>query len=249
MRILLFAKRGAKEVLRDPVNLFFGLGFPLILLVLMSVINANIPAEADMRLFEIESLAPGMAMFGATFMALFSGMLLAKDRTASFLTRLFASPMTSVDFILGYTAPMIVMAAAQGVITFAAALAFGLEFSVKIPLAVLVVLPAAVLFVGIGLLTGSLLNDKAVGGICGALLANMAGWLSGIWFPLDLAGGAFKTIAEALPFYHGAEAAKAALSGDFAGILPHLGVVSGYAAVAYTLAVIVFKKRMSGDKT
>ena len=46
MRILLFARRNTKEVLRDPVNFFFGLGFPLVLLVLLSIINGAIPPEA-----------------------------------------------------------------------------------------------------------------------------------------------------------------------------------------------------------
>lgn len=110
MRIILFAKRNMKEILRDPINLFFGLGFPLILLVLLLIINANIPSEANNTMFSIEKLAPGLAMFGTAFMAMFAGMLLSKDRTSSFLMRLFASPMTSLDFILGYTLPLVVMA-------------------------------------------------------------------------------------------------------------------------------------------
>ena len=32
MRMLTFAKRNIKEILRDPINLGFGLGFPLVLL-------------------------------------------------------------------------------------------------------------------------------------------------------------------------------------------------------------------------
>ena len=87
--MLLFANRNTKEVLRDPINLFFGLGFPLVLLVLLSIINTAIPPEANNPMFEIENLAPGLSMFGSAFMALFTGMLLAKARTSSFLARLF----------------------------------------------------------------------------------------------------------------------------------------------------------------
>jgi ABC-2 type transport system permease protein len=248
MRIFLFAKRNSKEILRDPINFFFALGFPLILLALLTAINNALPEEAGNTAFAIESLAPGLATFGPVFMALFSGMLLSKDRTSSFLMRLFTSPMTALDFILGYTFPIIIMAAAQAVITFLAAWLLGLPFTVNILLAVVVVIPVAILFIGIGLLCGGLMNDKAVGGICGALLTNVAGWFSGIWIPLDLIGGAFKSVAAALPFYHGAEATKAAISGNFGDILPHLAVVVGYAAVAYVLAVIVFRWKMSGDK-
>lgn len=98
MRMFLFAKRNIKEILRDPINLFFSIGFPLVLLVLLSIINSSIPPEAKNTMFQIKNLAPGLAMFGSVFMALFAGMLLSKDRTSSFLMRLFTSPMTAADF-------------------------------------------------------------------------------------------------------------------------------------------------------
>jgi ABC-2 type transport system permease protein len=248
MRIILFAKRNIKEILRDPINLFFGLGFPLILLVLLSVINASIPPEANNPMFSIENLAPGLAMFGTAFMALFTGMLVSKDRTSSFLMRLFASPMTSFDFILGYTLPMLVMSLAQAAITLLASCIAGLELTVNLLFAILVTMLTSLLFVGFGLLFGSLLNDKAVGGICGALLTNVAGWLSGVFIPIDLIGGAFKKAAEILPFYHSVQAIKATLDGNFVEILPHLIIVLGYTIVIFILAIIVFHRRMSGDK-
>lgn len=248
MRIVLFAKRNTKEILRDPINLFFGLGFPLILLMLLSIINASIPAEANNTMFSIENLAPGLAMFGTAFMALFSGMLLSKDRASSFLMRLFASPMTSFDFILGYTLPMIVMASAQAAITLLASCIVGLEFTVNLLLTILVTTLTSLLFVGFGLLFGSLLDDKAVGGICGALLTNVAGWLSGVFIPIDLIGGAFKKAADILPFYHSVQAIQAVLHGNFGELLPHLTVVLGYSVVIFALAVIVFQRKMSGGK-
>ncbi|MBM6968127.1 ABC transporter permease [Pseudoramibacter alactolyticus] len=246
MRMLLFAKRNVKEVLRDPVNLFFGLGFPLVLLALLSIINAAIPPEAENPMFQIENLAPGLAMFGSVFMALFAGMLLSKDRTSSFLMRLFASPMTSGDFILGYTLPMLVITIGQAAITLLAAGALGLEINIHILFAVAVTALTSLLFVGAGLFFGSLLNDKAVGGVCGALLTNVAGWLSGVFVPIDLIGGAFKKTTDILPFYHGVEAIRAALSGSAGQMLPHLAVVMGYAVVIFALAMIVFKRKMSG---
>jgi len=248
MRSLLFAERNVKEVLRDPINLFFGLGFPLILLILMSAINSNIPAEAGNTMFEINNLAPGIATFGPVFMSLFSGMLLSKDRTSSFLMRLFTSPMTSANFIMGYTLPMILFAICQSIITFFAAGLLGLTISANILLAIVTLVPTTVLFIGIGLLCGSLMNDKAVGGICGALLTNVAGWLSGIWFPIELVGGRFKTLCQWLPFYHGAQATKDAISGRFNDILPNLAVVSIYAVVIYIVAIMVFRRKMSSGK-
>ena len=181
MRMVLFAKRNIKEILRDPVNLFFSLGFPLVLLVLLSIINAAIPPEAKNTMFQIKNLAPGLAMFGSVFMALFAGMLLSKDRTSSFLMRLFTSPMTAADFILGYTLPMLVMTIVQAAITLLAAGAFGLDIHINILFAISMTAVTSLFFVGTGLLFGSLLNEKAVGGVCGALLTNIAGWLSGVF--------------------------------------------------------------------
>jgi len=247
MRVVLFSKRNTKEIIREPLNFFFGLGFPLILLLLLSIINASIPAEANNAMFEIDNLAPGLAMFGTAFMALFSGTLVAKDRTSSFLMRLFASPMTATDFILGYTLPMIAMTAVQCTITFLASLIFGLQFTVSILFAILITVITSFLFVGIGLLCGTLLNDKAVGGICGALVTNIAGWFSGIFIPIDLIGGAFKVITDILPFYHVVEAIKAALQVDFSVMLPHLGVVLAYALIIYIIAIYAFNNKMKGD--
>ncbi len=248
MRTLLFAKRNTKEILREPLNLAFGLGFPLILLALLSVINASIPAEAGNTMFEIGNLAPGLAMFGTAFMALFGGMLLAKDRTTSFLTRLFASPMRAADFLLGYTAPLIVMAAVQATMTLLAALICGLQITAGILLAIVVTALTSLLFIGLGLLCGSLFNDKAVGGLCGALLTNLAGWLSGVFIPIELIGGGFETFCHVLPFYQSVQAIKFAIDGDFVGMLPHLEIALAYAIGIYAIAIFVFRYKMRGDK-
>jgi ABC-2 type transport system permease protein len=240
MKTMAFASRNSKEILRDPLNLAFGLGFPLVVLFLLSAIQANIP----IGLFKIENLAPGIAVFGLSFISLFSGMLIAKDRSSSYLMRLYSSPLTAGNFILGYTLPLLPMATMQSVICFAAALVLGLSLSANILLVLVVLIPAAVLFIAIGLLAGSLLTDRQVGGICGALLTNLAAWLSGTWFDLDLVGGAFKTIAYALPFVHAVDAGKAALAGNFAEIFPHIGWVTGYALAILLIAVFVFSKKM-----
>ncbi len=243
-RMILFARRNAKEILRDPINLFFGLGFPLILLLLLSVINAAIPPEAGNTMFTIDNLAPGLAMFGSVFMALFAGMLLAKDRTSSFLLRLFASPLRAVEFILGYTLPMLAITLAQALLTLLVSGFGGLAITLCLLPAAVVPTLCALLFVGLGLLCGSAMNDRAVGGVCGALLTNVAGWLSGVFVPIDLIGGVLKTVADVLPFYHSVKAIRAVLGGNFAGSLPHLAVVLGYTVAIFALAILLFRRKM-----
>src|SRR5690554_4961538 len=99
MKTLAFASRNSKEITRDRTNLAFGIGFPVVLLLLLTAIQTNVPVE----LFSIEHLTPGIAIFGLSFISLFSGMLIAKDRSTSFMMRLFTSPLNAADFIFGYT--------------------------------------------------------------------------------------------------------------------------------------------------
>jgi len=240
MKMLTFARRNAREVLRDPLNLCFGLGFPIVLLLLLSAIQANIPVE----LFEIEHLTPGITVFGLAFMTLFSATIIAKDRGSSLLSRLYTTPLTALDFILGYTLPILPIAVGQAVICYAVALILGLSFTVNILWAVLFMIPVSLLFIGLGLLCGSIFNDKQVGGICGALLTNLTAWLSGVWFDLDLVGGVFKKIAYALPFVHAVELERAVLAGNFNNILPHLWWVLGYGIAATVAAVLLFLRQM-----
>ena len=240
MRMLTFATRNAKEIVRDPLNLCFGLGFPLVLIVLLSAIQASIPVS----LFEIQHLTPGITVFGLSFMTLFSATMIAKDRASALLQRLYTTPLTPLDFILGYTLPILPIAVAQSVVCYAVAIPLGLDVTVHVLYAVLSIVPISLLFVGLGLLFGSILNDKQVGGVCGALLTNLSAWLSGIWFDLELVGGAFQKIAYALPFVHAVEMERAILSGNFSAALPHLVWVLGWAMIVLVLAVLLFLRQM-----
>lgn len=240
MRMLSYSLRTAKEILRDPLNLGFGLGFPLVLLFLLSAIQANIPVS----LFALEMLTPGLTVFGLAFMTLFSAALIAKDRSSSLLQRLYTTPLRPADYILGYMLPVLPISAAQCVLCYLAAACLGLKLTVNVLWAVLLLIPAEIFFIALGLLCGSVLTDKQVGGICGALLTNLTAWLSGVWFDLNLVGGAFKAIAYALPFVHAVEMERAVLMGNFGDILPHLLWVLAYGAVTLVAAVLLFLRQM-----
>lgn len=240
MRMLAFAKRCFKEILRDPLNIAFGLGFPVVLLLLLSAIQANVPVD----LFAIERLAPGVAVFGLSFLALFSSTLVAKDRESSFLQRLYATPMKPVDFILGYTLPILPLAVGQTVVCYLVAVALGLSVSVNLLLALLAILPVALFYVSLGVLCGSVLNVKQVGGVCGALLTNLSAWLSGVWFDLSLVGGWFEGAAKLLPFLHAVELERNIVAGNFSAVLGNILPVAIYAVVAAIGATLLFLRQM-----
>ncbi len=240
MRRMSFAKRCTKEILRDPINLAFGLGFPLVLLLLLSAIQDNIPVS----LFEIDTLTPGITVFGLSFMTLFSATLIAKDRESAFLQRLYTTPLTGFDFILGYMLPILPIALGQTVICYLFAIPLGLTVSVNMVYAVVGIIPMAIFNIALGLLCGSILGVKQVGGICGALLTNLSAWFSGVWFDLNLVGGTFKRIAHALPFVHAAELEKALFNGNLEDAVSHILPILLYSALITVAAVFCFLWQM-----
>ncbi len=240
MKMIFFAQRNFKEMLRDPLVILFGLGFPVILLFLLSAIQHNIPVD----LFEISNLAPGITIFGLSFISLFTATIISKDRGSSFLQRLYTTPMTAFDFLLGYILPVIPIAVMQSAVCYLVAIFLGLDISINILVAILFIAVISLLFISIGLLCGSLLNDKQVGSICGALLTNLCAWLSGVWFDLSLVGGAFEKIAHMLPFYHAVKIEQAIIIGSFESILAHIVWVIGYTVVVFSLAVYFFIRQM-----
>ncbi len=240
MRMITFAKRCAKEILRDPINLGFGLGFPLVLLVLLSSLQANIPVN----LFEINTLTPGITVFGLSFMTLFSATLIAKDRESALLQRLYTTPLTGFDFIMGYMLPLLPMTIGQVLLCYLFAIPLGLTVSVNILYAVIGIIPMAVFNIALGLLCGSVFGVKQVGGICGALLTNLSAWLSGVWFDLELVGGFFERIANLFPFVHAAEMEKALFSGNLEVAVTHILPILLYSAFVTVAAVFCFFRQM-----
>ena len=240
MKMRTFAQRCCKEILRDPLNLGFGLGFPLVLLLLLSAIQANVPVS----MFEIDTLTPGITIFGLSFMTLFSATLIAKDRESAFLQRLYTTPLTGLDFILGYMLPILPISLGQTIICYLVAIPLGLTVSINIVYAIIGVIPMAIFNIALGLLCGSVLGVKQVGGICGALLTNLSAWLSGVWFDLKLVGGFFEKTANVLPFLHAVEMEKALFAGDFLLAAWHFLPVFLYSALITILAVLCFLVQM-----
>lgn len=243
MRILVFSKRNLKEILRDPLSVAFCIGLPLFLLFLISMIQKS----TSVPIFEIQNFAPGIAIFSFSFITLFSSNLISKDRNTSFLMRLFSSPLKAYEYILGYTLPLVLIAFLQSVLCFICAILLGLEFNINVIYSLFALLPISLLFIFFGLLFGSIFNDKQTAGIT-SIYIQIAALSSGMWFDLNLIGGAIKTIAYLLPFAHSLDIIKGILIGDFTGLLPHIIWVVGYIIVVSFLAIKVFKNKMTSGE-
>ncbi|MGX8832586.1 ABC transporter permease [Amedibacillus sp. YH-ame6] len=240
MKTLTFASRNTKEILRDKVNLFFGIVFPVLLLGLLTLIQSNLPVEQ----FPLRTLAPGIAVFGLSFISMFSGFLIAKDRTSSFMMRLMSSPMKSYNFIGGYVLPLIPMSFIQTTICYIAALCLGLPFSIRIIACIVASVPISLIFISIGLICGTLFTDKQVGSLCGAVLTNLVAWLSSTWFDVSLVGGWFENLANALPFLHAVNLGRNIYAGNWNMLGNDFVVILMYALILSVISIYVFTRKM-----
>ena len=252
-RTISFTKRNLLEMSRDPLSYIFCIAFPIVMLVIMSVVNASIPKQANMTIFRIDNLAGGIAIFGHTFVMLFTAINVAKDRNGSFLTRMFASPMESRDFANGYILPMIVVALAQTVVSFTVSLIIAkiTNYDLKISgllMAIIPLLPSALMFTAIGMIAGTLFNEKAAPGIC-SIFISLGSFVGGIWYDVDGVGGVMQKISRCTPFYYAVKAVRSAIALDFSRddfFLPMI-VVTGAAVILTVTACFAFRGKMRAD--
>ena len=248
-RIRLFTVRTLREILRDPLSFVICLGVPLVLLVAMYALFS--PTEPW---FTLDMLPPGIAVFSGAFAMLYMALLVSRDRATWFLTRLYSSPLTDGDFVLGYALPGILIGAGQLVICWAASAVTGLVagetawLGIGILPAVLSALPMVVCFVFIGILSGSLFSDKAAPGLSSVVISG-AGFLSGAWMPVESLSEGFRTFCAWLPFYPAVRAGRAALAGNAltGDFWRDEAVVCAYTAVFVIAAVLAFRYKARHD--
>jgi len=252
MRTLTFAGRNIKEFLRDPLSYIFCLGFPVIMLIIMSIVNKSIPSEEGMTIFNIENLSPGIAVFGMTFIMLFTALQISKDRCSAFLIRLYTSPMKPSEFICGYTFPIIIISTAQCLITYTASFIISLIIDSEISISgmlisSLMLIPSEIMFIGLGLLFGSLFNDKSAPGLC-SIIITLSCLLGGIWMDVDSLSGGLKKICEILPFYHAVRIGRMTVNGIYDDFGKSMLIICIYAVIIYTISITVFNIKMKNDK-
>ena len=250
---LAFAKRNLLEMSRDVLSYIFCIIFPIVMLVIMTVVNESIPKESGMTIFRIDNLTGGVIIFGQFFIMLFSAITLANDRNSFFLVRLFSTPMKSLDFILGYFLPMLFIALIQTTLTLISALiiSFITGYTLSVPgllLALPASVPSAVMFTATGLIFGSIFSEKAAPGICSVIIS-LGSFLGGIWFDAEGTGGILLKISKCTPLLYCTKVTRSSIGLDLSASafrLPFM-LVSLCAVILTTLAVLVFTKKMKAD--
>ena len=241
MRMINFAKRNFKELIRDPFSLGFEIVLPLFLLFIFQ--QFNIPSEN----YKLENFTPSIILFGFSFITLFTATLIAKDRTSSLLIRLGTSPMKSSDYILGYILSLLPIVLIQNILFFVTAIIMGLEFTISIIPTILVSMIISIFFISLGILIGSLVSEKGTGAL-GSIVVQLVCFTSGMYFPKEVMGEVFEFICKSLPFEACLTIIQGALHNDFSNLtLVHIIVFSIYFMAVILLSVIIFKKKMISD--
>jgi len=252
-KIKAFSLRCGKEILRDPLSYIFCVGFPLVMLAVMTLVDRSIPKAVNMTIFRIPSLCGGVMIFGLTFVMLFTAMTVAKDRSGAFLMRMYATPMTAADFTLGYLLPMLVISLVQAALIAAASLVISLLTDGGLTVGGLLLslpaaLPSAVLFASLGLMFGTLFNEKAAPGLC-SIIISLGSFLGSVWFDAEATGGVLLRISKCLPFYYCTKSVRAAVRLELtpdAFFMPLL-VVCCCAAIITVGAAAVFRLKMRAE--
>ena len=241
-RIFILTKRNIKEILRDPLSLIFTLGMPLFMEIFFYLIFHNMTSQ-----FEMKYLAPGIVVFAQSFISLFIGLLIAIDRSTSFLNRLYVSSAKSFEFILSYALSILPIIFIQSVLFFIVGCIIDSSIiGVEMIFAILISLVTSLFFIAVGILLGTICNEKSIGGISSIVIAGQS-ILSGMWFPVDGLNKGMMTFMKVLPFRNATLLVQNTMNGIndvFNDFLLLMGIVLAYTIVAFVIAVIIFKNKM-----
>ena len=241
-RIFALTKRNLKEIVRDPLSLIFMLALPLFMEILFYFLFHELTAQ-----FEMKFLAPGIVVFSQAFLSLFTGLLIALDKSSSYLTRLYVSKARPFEFIFSYAFSILPITAVQSVLFFLVGGLFDTSlFSWGMLYAFLIGFVPSLFFIAVGILLGSVCNEKSVGGVASIVIMGQS-VLSGMWFPIEGLGGGMITFMKVLPFKNMTMLVMNAFNGVtdlFSDFLLPLIIVSGCTIVAFAAAILAFKNNM-----
>lgn len=251
MNKLIFAKRNLKDIFREPLSLVFNLLFPILMLFVFELIIGDMSEEEVLMQtpqFAINRLAPSLCAFSFSFLMLFTGMLVSKDRTTDFLARLKSSPLTCSDFIVGYVLPMIPIGFLQIVLCYGISMFFGLTLTWTLLLSIISMIPLMIMFICLGVLFGSMFNDKVVSGVC-SLFISISAIFGGMFMPLDnIKGSIMYNLSYSLPFANSLKLTRCVIDNDYNNIIIPLLVVLGYLLAVVSLAILFFRHKYKGDR-
>lgn len=239
-KTLILAKRNLKEIIRDPLSLAFNAAFPIVMLFVLELITDSLEYVPEQ--FLINNYSVGICVFGYTFAMMFTAMLIAEDKNGEFVNRLNMAPISKASYLTGYYIAVAPVMAAQTVLFLLCSCALGLDFSFRLLIAFVYLIPSAILFVVLGVFIGTAVKNGRQAGPACSILVSVTSMLGGVFMPID-GMGVFTTIANILPFSHSVRIATGVFNGDYGCIYPHILWVIGYALAVFAVTVLLYKRK------
>lgn len=233
----------SKLFLREPLALFFGVAFPLVLLVIVGSIPSSQQADKTLGgLRFVDVYVPVLLAFVLAMLALSAlPVILASYREKGILRRLSTTPVPpswvlaaqlAINFVVAVTAMILIVGIGR------------LVFDVALPRQligfVLAVLLAAAALLALGLFVAAIApNGRAANGI-GVMLFFPLMFFAGLWVPREQMPDTLRHVGDFSPL----GAAVQALQDTTQGHWPHLQalvVMGAYAIVFGVAAVRLFR--------
>ncbi|RSM35421.1 ABC transporter permease [Amycolatopsis balhimycina DSM 5908] len=188
-----------KRILRSPQFTIFTIGMPVAMYLLFGAIwgDAILPGG----LHSSTQTMVGMAAYGASGGALFTGTRVAQERTDGWQRQLRLTPMRGPGYLVVKVASAMAVALPVLLAIFFVGFLRGEPLTLAEWGRLLVFLWAATLpFAVLGLAIGLFGKGDTVGAVTGALMMPL-GLLGGLWIPLEFLPGWMSTLAHFMPTY------------------------------------------------
>lgn len=242
-KVIQLTIRNIKEMLRDSLSIVFCLIFPILMLVLMQSIFTNFEYIPDN--FKIANYAPGICVFGYTFIAMFVGLQIASDKNTSFIKRMNIAPINKFTYYLSFMLSAFPLAILQTILFFLIALFFGFPFNYKFLLSVVYLMPSSILYISLGIMIGVICNNEKQTGPISSIFITVVGILGGVFMPIASLKGGILRVVNVLPFSHTVMIASNIQSDGASAIYPHIIYILAYTICFVLISFVVEKIKAS----
>ncbi len=237
----LFKVQG-KLALREPAGLVFGIGLPLILLIIFgNVPTFNEPIEgSSFTLFQL--YIPILMVTVLIFIGLFGLPIpLVRDREIGWLRRISTTPISPAKLLAAQVTINLILAAVGFTILVAGStLIFGVNVAFDIPGFILSLVLATLAMFSLGLLLTSVApSQSAANGITMGLLYPLL-FFAGIYVPIQVLPSGLQTAALFTPVGAAVNALDSSMAGSFPSFVP-LVVMAAYAVIFCFVAIRYFR--------
>lgn len=231
-----------KLALREPTGLVFGIGLPLILLIIFgNVPTFNQPIDgSSFTLFEL--YIPILMVTGLIFLGLFGLPIpIVRDREIGWLRRISTTPVSPGKLLAAQVTINLILAAAGFTILIAGStLVFGVKIPFDIPGFILSLVLATLAMFSLGLLVTAVApSQSTANGITMALLYPLL-FFAGIYVPIQVLPSGLQTAALFTPVGAAVNALDSSMAGSFPSFVP-LVVMAAYAVIFCFIAIRYFR--------